>query len=311
MRTTLIETLVDLARVDERIMLLTADLGWNVVEPFLQAYPDRFVNVGVAEQNMLGIATGLALVGYVPYVYSIATFSSMRCYEQIRNGPVLHRLPVRIIGIGGGYAYGHAGPTHHALEDLALARTQPGLSVVVPADREQLRSVLLALRDLVGPAYLRVAKSSVPAVAGLHGRFAWETPELVRPGRDLLLLCTGEMAHPTLQAADMLFSEGLAPAVAVLAHLGFRPGRALTSLLSRFETVVAVEEAFVTGGLGSLAAETIAEGGLRSRLMRCGVAAGLAEHSGSTEYLRSRSGLTAAGLARRISEAFQRKRMAA
>jgi transketolase len=311
MRTALIETLVELAREDDRIMLLTADLGWNVIEPFQRAYPDRFLNVGVAEQNMLGIATGLAQVGYVPYVYSIATFSSMRCYEQIRNGPVLHHSPVRIIGIGGGYSYGHAGPTHHALEDLSLARTQPGLNVVVPADRNQLKSALIALQDLPGPAYLRVAKSSVPPLAGLNGRFAWNTPELVRPGCDVLLICTGELSQTALKAAEILGQEGLTPAVAVMAHLSFQPSQALISLLSRFTTVLTVEDAYVTGGLGSLAAEAIAENGLQASLMRCGVTANLAEYSGGTEYLRSQSGLTADALAQRVRKVFHQRKAAA
>ena len=125
MRKAFIQSLCDLAARDERVMLLTADLGWSVLEPFAERFPKRFLNVGVAEQNMLGIATGLARQGFVPFVYSIATFASMRCYEQFRNGPVLHGLPVRVVGTGGGFAYGHAGPTHHAIEDLSIARTLP------------------------------------------------------------------------------------------------------------------------------------------------------------------------------------------
>ena len=134
MRKAFVEALCALAAADPRVWLLTADLGWGALEPFAQRFPDRFVNVGVAEQNMLGVATGLAREGCVPFAYSIATFASMRCYEQIRNGPVLHDLPVRIIGMGGAFGYGMAGPTHHALEDVALARAQPNLGIVVPAE---------------------------------------------------------------------------------------------------------------------------------------------------------------------------------
>src|SRR3954469_24923245 len=139
MRKAFVASLCELAARDERVMLLTADLGWSVLEPFAERFPNRFLNVGVAEQNMLGVATGLARQGRVPFVYSIATFASMRGYEQFRNGAVLHRLPVRVVGIGGGFAYGHAGPTHHALEDLAIARAQPGVTVLAPADQAQAR----------------------------------------------------------------------------------------------------------------------------------------------------------------------------
>src|SRR5262249_43179462 len=152
MRTTLVTTLCELAESDERLILLTADLGWGALEPFAAAFPERFLNVGVAEQNAMGVATGLALEGYLPFVYSIATFATMRCYEQFRDGPELHRLPVRLVGIGGGFAYGHAGPTHHALEDLCLGRALPGVTVVAPADAAQAREALRATPHLPRPA---------------------------------------------------------------------------------------------------------------------------------------------------------------
>ena len=133
MRGTFIRTLVDLAAEDTRIVLLVGDLGYTVVEPFAESFPDRFFNVGVAEQNMVGVATGLAESGYIPFIYSIATFASMRAYEFIRNGPLVHNLPVRVIGVGGGFEYGSAGVTHHALEDIAVMRTLPGMQVIAPA----------------------------------------------------------------------------------------------------------------------------------------------------------------------------------
>src|SRR5438477_3970004 len=129
MRRAFTNTLVELAEHDPRIMLLTGDLGYLALEPFSERFPDRFFNVGVAEQNMVGIATGLAEAGFIPFVYSIVTFATLRAYEFIRNGPILHRLPVRIFGIGGGFEYGSGGPTHYGLEDVAVMRTQPGISV--------------------------------------------------------------------------------------------------------------------------------------------------------------------------------------
>ena len=125
MRRALTKALCELADSDPRVVLMTADLGFMVLEEFAKSYPSRFFNVGVAEANMIGLATGLAASGFIPFTYSIATFASMRCYEQIRNGPVLHGLPVRVVGVGGGFEYGHAGYTHHALEDLGIARIQP------------------------------------------------------------------------------------------------------------------------------------------------------------------------------------------
>jgi transketolase len=296
-RTAFIDSLLEMAAEDDRIFLLTADLGWNVVERFAQEFPDRFLNVGVAEANMAGIAAGLALEGHVPFMYSIATFASMRCYEQVRNGPLLHHLPVRVVGIGGGYAYGHAGPTHYGLEDLAIARTQPGMTVLAPADPPQTRQVVRATAELPGPAYLRIGKGGNPEVPGLDGRFAFGRPETVRQGRDVLLLACGGIVHEALQAAAGLQSEGVSAAVAVMAHLPFAPTRELTSLLADFPAVVTVEDGFATGGLGSLVAEAIAREGLKTHLATRGVTRGFDAGSGGEAYMRRRSGLDAASLA--------------
>lgn len=298
MRSALIATLLELAEEDARVFLLTGDLGWNVVERFAARHPDRFLNVGVAEANMAGVATGLALAGYVPFVYSISTFASMRCYEQVRNGPLLHRLPVRVVGIGGGYAYGHAGPTHHGLEDLAIARTQPGMTVLAPVDPAQTRAAVLAIRDLPGPAYIRVGKGGNLPVPGLDGRFALGRPELVEEGHDLLLLACGGIAQEASRAAAILRSEGVSAAVAVMAHLPFSPTPALIALLARFRAVLTVEEAYATGGLGSLVAECVAAEHLPARLERCGVTESFAAGSGREGYLRERAGLDGVSLAR-------------
>jgi len=297
MRTAFMDTLVALAGDDPRVFLLTADLGWSVLEKFADAFPDRFLNVGVAEQNLAGIATGLAQVGYIPYIYSIANFVTMRCYEQLRNGPVLHRLPVRIIGVGGGFAYGHAGPSHHALEDLAILRVQPALTVIAPADPAQTRTALRATVDLPGPVYLRVGKGSNPEIPGLKGRFALNRPEIIRRGSDLLYLATGAIARETVRAAQMVRRGGLSAGVAVLAHLGFSAGEELRELLAQYPAVVTVEEGFTTGGLGSLVAETVAQAGLPCTVSIQGVRTFLAAVSGSPAYLQARCGLSADRLA--------------
>ena len=159
MRKAFVEALSQLAAADERVILLTGDLGYMVMEPFRDAFPDRFINVGVAEQNMIGMATGLAEAGFLPYVYSIATFVSLRPFEFIRNGPVLHRLPVRIVGMGMGFEYGHGGPSHYALEDIGVLRTLPG------TDHRHSRrfsrrpsTALTTTSQLPGPVYYSLGK---------------------------------------------------------------------------------------------------------------------------------------------------------
>jgi transketolase len=156
MRATFVKTLTELAGQDERVVLLTGDLGYTVLESFIEAHPKRFFNAGVAEQNMIGMATGLAEAGFLPFTYSISTFAALRGYEFLRNGAVKHHLPVRVVGIGGGFEYGSAGLSHHGLEDLGAMRLQPGLRVIAPADAAQARAALLATWDGPDPIYYRV-----------------------------------------------------------------------------------------------------------------------------------------------------------
>jgi transketolase len=297
MRNAFLETLIEMARSDGRIFLLTADLGWSVLEPFAAEFPDRFVNVGVAEQNLAGVATGLAQAGYVPFIYSIANFVSMRCFEQLRNGPVLHRLPVRAVGVGGGYAYGHAGPTHHCLEDLSILRALPGMTVLAPADPAQTRSAVRATADIDGPVYLRVGKGGNAAVPGLDGRFTLDQPELVRPGHHVLFLATGAIATEAVKAAKLLERSRLLAAVAVQAHLGVTGSPALAELLARFPAVVTVEEAVITGGLGALVAQTITQERLPCLLSVQGVRRNFPKESGSPAYLQAQADLSAEQLA--------------
>ncbi len=155
MRSSFVGTLCELAEQDRRIIFLTGDLGYLVVESFTRKFPERFLNMGVAEQNMVGVATGLAESGYLPFCYSIATFATMRPYEFIRNGPIRQQLPVRLVGVGGGFEYGHNGPTHYALEDLGLMRMQPGMTVIAPADHVQARTSLLAPSPASAPTSFR------------------------------------------------------------------------------------------------------------------------------------------------------------
>lgn len=298
MRNALVDQLRLLARDDERVFLLTADLGWSVVEAFAREFPSRFLNVGVAEQNMAGIATGLALEGYRPFMYSIANFAAFRCYEQIRSGPVLHKLPVCVVGIGGGYAYGAAGPSHHAFEDLAAMRALPGMRVVAPADPAQTRTVAASVLRQDGPVYLRVGKGGNAAVPGLDGRFSWNEPVIVREGADILILATGALALEALAAAELLAKSQVRAAVGVMAHLPAEASPELLEVLSGYRVVLTAEEGTLTGGLSSLAGQAIAGKGLPCRLVSAGVTGPLAGPVGSRDHMLARQGLDASGLAR-------------
>ena len=297
MRKAFAEALVDLAGGDDRVVLLTGDLGYTVLEPFAERFPGRFFNVGVAEQNMVGLATGLAEAGYVPFCYSIATFGTLRPYEFVRNGPLAHELPVRIVGVGGGFDYGENGLTHYALEDVAVMRVQPRMTVFAPADDDQARATVAATAGLRGPAYLRVAKAG-PPVPGLDGRFAPGRAELIGSGADVALVALGGAAREAVQAAELLARDGLEATVAVISSFNPSPVDDLAALLGRVPLAVSVEAHYVAGGLGSFVAETIAEAGLDCRLVRCGVRTMPTGESGSRDYLQELHGISAAAVAR-------------
>jgi transketolase len=303
MRTALIDALLEIAETDPKVFLLTADLGFTVVERFARKHPDRFLNVGVAEANMIGIAAGLASRGYTPYCYSIATFASMRGYEQIRNGPLLHELPVRVIGIGGGFAYGHAGVTHFALEDYAIGRAQPRLTVVAPCDPAQTLAAIRALHAHPGPIYYRIGKGSDPAIPELKGRFRLGEIEVLSKGSTALLLATGGIAIEAIEAGRLLQAQGISCTVALCPSLAPFRAQGLVELLKGHRLAVTVEEHYLQGGLGSLAAETIADHGLALKLLRLGVSRMPGGVSGSQAYLRRQAGLNREAIASSLAAA--------
>jgi transketolase len=297
MRKAFVETLAGCAAMDDRIVLMTGDLGFRALEPFADRHPKRFFNVGVAEQNMVGMATGLAEAGFIPFVYSIATFATLRPYEFIRNGPVLHSLPVRVVGVGGGFEYGTGGPTHFALEDVAVMRTQPGMCVFVPADAEQAASIVRATWNLPGPIYYRIGKNEHESVPGLRGAFEIERVQVVREGRDVVFLTLGPLATEAVAAADLLERSGISAAVAVVASVSPAPVEDLARLSARFPLVISVEAHYVNGGLGSLVSEIVAARPNGCRVLRCGVRTLPDGRSGSEAWHRRRHGLSAEQLA--------------
>ena len=292
MRRAFVEALVRLAEEDDSIVLLTGDLGFTVLEPFAERFPERFFNVGVAEQNMIGLATGLAASGYRPYTYSIATFASMRPYEFLRNGPVLHELPVRVVGVGGGLDYGHNGPSHYALEDVGIMRLQPGLAVVAPADGPQTANAVYATAGLPGPLYLRLGKED-QAIAGLEGRFELGRAQLLGTGRDVAIVTYGGIAREAVSAAALLEDQGVRTTVVIASSLAPSPLDDFVEVLGGVPLAVTLEGHYTVGGIGSLVCETVAEHGLGCRVIRCGMPEMPKGHSGDPSYLHHRYRLSA------------------
>lgn len=302
MRTEFVEALIEEAERDERILLLTGDLGFGALEPFAGRFPGRFFNAGVAEQNMAGMSTGLAEGGFVPFIYSIATFASMRPYEFIRNGPVLHDLPVRVVGMGGGLDYGTNGMTHYALEDVALMRAQPDLTVLAPADADQARAAVRTTGTIDGPVYLRLEKGGLP-VPGLDGRFELGRAHAIGDGGDVALIAMGGLAREAVQAAELLAEQGCAATVVVVSTLNPAPIRDLVEVLSRVRVALTIESHYLVGGVGSLVCEVVAEHAVGCRVVRCGVSRVTRGQTGSRDALHELHGLSGPGIAKTAAEA--------
>jgi transketolase len=310
MRGAFARTLAELAAGDARILLLTGDLGYMALEPFADRFPERFFNVGVAEQNMVGLATGLAEAGFLPFIYSIATFASLRAYEFIRNGPILHSLPVRVIGVGGGFEYAHAGATHYGLEDIGVMRIQPGMTVIAPADHEQAVAALRSTWDAPGPVYYRLGKDDKTIVEGLRGRFDLGRAQVIREGDDLLMISMGSITSEVVAAAEALARQGINCTVMVVASLTPAPVDDLAEALARFSVALTVEAHYVVGGVGSLVSEVVAEQGLDCRVVRCGVRTTPEGVVGSQQFLHRMHGLTSEALQDTALQALQLREVA-
>jgi transketolase len=290
MRTTFIETLVELAASDERIHLLTADLGYSVLEKFRDAYPRRYTNVGVAEQNMIGIAAGMALCGKVVFVYSIANFPTLRCFEQIRNDVCYHGANVKVVAVGGGLAYGAQGYTHHGVEDLAVLRALPGMTVTAPGDPIETRLVTAALAAHPGPGYLRLGKANEPRVHERIPSFRLGHAIPVRTGSQVTLISTGAMLQESVRAVDVLAGRGVSAGVLSMPTVKPLDTEAIVSAAMRTGAIVTVEEHSVTGGLGSAVGDVLAEAGSACLFRKFGLPDEVHHEIGSQMYLRRRAG---------------------
>ncbi len=270
MRNNFIKKLIELAKQDNRIVLLTADLGFSVVEEFGKAFPDRFYNVGVSEQNMIGLATGLAKDGFIPFVYSIAPFVILRPYEFAKNGPVFHNLQVRFVGIGCGFEYGNLGSTHHLLEDVALVRVQPNFVYIAPANDDQTPEALEKTYQNSGPIFYRIGKGSVNILKN-HKNFDPNKLQVIESGSNLLLLSLGTICSEVEIAVNNLKEQGIKITFAVIPSFEKSVLSEIKNLLETHDFAVTVEAHYLSGGIGSMVAEIIAENGLKCRLKRMAV----------------------------------------
>jgi transketolase len=262
MRERCLKTVFELARRDERVVFIGSDLGAGVLDEFKAAIPDRFFMEGVSEQNLVGLAAGLAMEGRVVYLNTIATFLSRRCYEQVAVDLCLHNVNVRLLASGGGCVYAPLGPTHLAIEDIAIMRALPNMTVVAPADEVEMVRFMRATLDHDGPIYVRIAKGHDPVVTTDTGPFVIGKAVPLRDGGDVLIVTTGVCLQVALAAAERLAAAGVGASILHFPTVKPLDVEALHGAVERVPVVVTAEEHTVVGGLGGAVAEYLAESGL-------------------------------------------------
>lgn len=307
MRTTFIESLSEAASENPDIWLLCGDLGYSVLEPFAAKFPDRYLNVGVAEQNMAGIAAGIALSGKTVFIYSIGNFPTLRCLEQLRNDVCYHGADVKVVAVGAGYAYGSQGYTHHALEDAGIMSMLPGIEVFVPCDPVEVRAATRLIAGSGKPSYLRLSRQGEPnlgaAVTDLR------KPRILRDGRDVVILASGPIASRALEAADELVSRGKDTGVVSVSCLKPLDEVAVREAVRDASLIVTLEEHVLRGGLFSLVASAFAGDTVRPPIVGIGIPeqGGKISQAGSREALLDAAGLSAQAIVARIEQSLARR----
>jgi len=291
------------AERDERIILLAADIGAIVFDEFRAARPKQFINVGVAESNMIGVATGLALNGYIPFCYTIVPFAIMRNFEHIRVDVCIQNTNVKIVGVGAGVSYSLLGPTHHSIEDIAIMRALPNMSIVSPADAIETEYAVADLTRRAGPAYLRLGVAGEPIIhKSSKYKFNFGKPEKRVAGDDITIISTGYMLNIALQAAEILTSENVKIEIINVSTIKPLDKNIILKSLEKTGVAMSIEEHNIYGGLGSVVSEMISESNFRKpmKFKRIGINDIYNFNYGSREYLLEVNKLTAKHIANEI-----------
>ena len=300
MRDAFTRALMREAAKDPKLTLVTGDLGFGVLKPFWETYPDQFVNAGIAEQGMTGLAAGLAMTGRTVLTYSIGNFPTLRCIEQIRNDCAYHSANVKVVCVGGGFVYGSLGMSHHATEDMAILRALPGVTVFTPGDPHEVEAIVPVMLNTPGTCYLRLGRGGEPYLhEGPIENYIAPKALTLREGKDVALLSAGGILTQTVGAAKLLEEQGVSAEVVSFPCLKPIDREKLVELSQRFKHIVTVEEHSIVGGFGSAVCEVIAEEGANCRVHRIGMEDVYSTIVGTQDYLRGEYQMDAKAICQR------------
>jgi len=288
LRTAFIDTLRELARIDDRIFLLTADMGYSVFETFRDEFPDRFLNTGIAEQNTIGIAAGLAARGKIVYVYSIIPFVTMRCFEQVRLDLAYNFMNVKLVGVGAGLTYGPLGSSHHALEDIAIMRSLPDMTVLCPGDPIETRELIKRSYEYEGPVYIRLGKNGEPKIHPDETRIEIGKSITVLEGNDLALITTSNMLETGKKWVEEWKQDGVNVSLISMPSLKPFDSSTVKNLIDKEIPIITLEEHSVIGGLGSIISQVIATTGKPVKFQQIGINDEFSHVVGGHEFQRKK-----------------------
>lgn len=303
MRNAFADEMTRMCSANQKPILLSGDIGNKLFDKLKAAAPDQFLNCGVAEANMIGVAAGLAMSGFRPFAYTIVPFITTRVLEQIRVDLCYHNVPATVVGVGGGLSYASLGPTHHALEDIALLRVLPNMSVLCPGDALEVRACLKAAMLHDGPLYIRLGKRGEPIVHASEPKLTVGGSLELKPGKDCTILAVGNLLPEAMKAAETLAEQKIDVGVVSLVSVKPLDGERLTQSFARSKLVVSLEEHSVAGGAGSAILEWISDHDHSAmvKFMRIATPDSFYTQSGKQSYARQQLGLDAPAVAEKIA----------
>ena len=288
------------AETHPELVLVTGDLGFGVLFPYMKKFPDRFINAGIAEQAMMSMAAGMALEGKTVFTYSIGNFPTLRCLEQIRNDCAYHGANVKIVCIGGGYVYGSLGMSHHATEDLAVMRSLPDVAVFAPADKVEAAEVARAVAKHPGTCYIRLGRGGEAVIRESIDNFRIGKAIPVCTGSRVAIFSTGDIYGEVAAAREILERSGITPTIYTFPTVKPLDEETIQLCAASHELIVTCEEHNLSGGFGSAVAEVLAQTASSARLLRLGIPDTYCATVGDQSHLRRQYGLKGDQIAHRI-----------
>ena len=303
MRDTFVKTLLEIAKQDKNVYIVTGDLGFGVLKPFWEQLPNQIINAGIAEQNMTSIAAGLAMQGKIVYTYSIGNFPTLRCIEQIRNDCAYHNANVKVVCVGGGFVYGSLGMSHHATEDIAMMRSLPDVTVLAPGDLVEAECATKAIYQQQGTCYLRLGRGGEKRIHEKLDTFTIGKAIEIQKGENVAVFSTGAIFDEVQEACEMLNAQGVIPTVFTFPTVKPIDKTAILECAKTHKAIVTVEEHNLSGGFGSAVAEVLAEtDGAKAKLVRVGLDDRYSCVVGSQKYLRREYHIDAKTIAEKVKE---------